>query len=211
MKNDKHMDDLVAIRAIMERSTRFLSLSGLSGIFAGVYALLGASLVYFNLGNNPGSTLSGDTTYPLPPAMLIRHYSYFLLIAVTVLVLSIGTCIYLSMRKASKSDEKMLNPASRRFLINLLIPLVTGGVFCIELLRQGLTEWIAPSLLIFYGLALINGSKYTLDDIRYLGVCEILIGLIALFIPGYGLLFWSAGFGILHIIYGSMMYYKYEA
>ncbi len=209
MKNEKHLDDLVAIRAIMERSTRFLSLSGLSGIFAGFYALLGAALVYVRM--NSVSSPYAPATWPLEPGEILRYYSFFLLVAAGVLVLSVLTGIILTMKKASRSAEKFLNPASRRLVINLLIPLVTGAIFCTEMLRQGMTEWIAPALLIFYGLALINGSKYTLDDIRYLGICEILIGLIALFLPGHGLLFWSAGFGILHIIYGTMMYYKYDS
>ena len=74
MKNDKHIDDLVAIRAIMERSTRFLSLSGLSGIFAGVYALTGATLVYLNLDPASGYAEAHDTVYPLQPFELIKHY-----------------------------------------------------------------------------------------------------------------------------------------
>ena len=209
MKNEKHLDDLVAIRAIMERSTRFLSLSGLSGIFAGVYALLGATLAYLNL--KESSHYPSLHTFPLEPAALVSHYSYYLVIAVLVLVLSIGTCVFLTRKKAFRSDEKMMNPASRRLVINMLIPLVPGGIFCLELLRQGMIEWVASSLLIFYGLALVNASKYTLDDIRHLGLCQIFLGLLALFIPGYGLFFWAAGFGILHIVYGAMMYFKYDS
>jgi len=69
---------------------------------------------------------------------------------------------------------------------------------------------IAPVMLVFYGLALINASKYTLNDIRYLGYAETVIGLIACFFVDYGLLAWTIGFGALHIIYGLMMFYKYE-
>ena len=65
-------------------------------------------------------------------------------------------------------------------------------------------------MLIFYGLALINSSKYTFFEIRYLGIAEIVLGLIASVFVSSGLILWAAGFGLLHIIYGIIMYYKYE-
>src|SRR4030095_2495058 len=188
MKNDSHLNDLVTIRVLMERSTRFISLSGLSGVFAGIYALAGAYLVYSYL-NEPGiSEFYGTLIYPLQIDGIIKHYTFFLIIAAGVLFLSMATGIFFTARKASRSDEKVWNPASRRMLINLLIPLATGGVFCIQLLNLGLHGLVGPAMLIFYGLALINGSKYTLEDIRYLGISEIILGLISLFFPGYGLL-----------------------
>ena len=95
-------------------------------------------------------------------------------------------------------------------MINLLIPLITGGLFILILLSRGYYGIVAPSFLIFYGLALINGSKYTLRDIKYLGIVEILLGLVCGLVPGYGLIFWALGFGVMHILYGSIMYYKYE-
>jgi hypothetical protein len=65
-------------------------------------------------------------------------------------------------------------------------------------------------MLIFYGLALINASKYTYNDIRYLGISELLIGLCSTLFLGYGLFFWAAGFGLAHIVYGALMYFKYD-
>jgi hypothetical protein len=65
-------------------------------------------------------------------------------------------------------------------------------------------------MLIFYGLALLNASKYTLKEIRYLGMSEICLGLIASAWVQFGIVFWGIGFGMLHIIYGTFMYFKYE-
>jgi hypothetical protein len=95
-------------------------------------------------------------------------------------------------------------------VINLAIPLAVGGIFCAILLYHGIVYLMAPAMLIFYGLALVNGSKYTLTDIRYLGLSEIVLGVFAAFFIGYGLLAWAIGFGVLHIVYGTLMYYKYE-
>jgi hypothetical protein len=94
----------------------------------------------------------------------------------------------------------------------MLIPLVAGGIFCIAMLYHGgaFILLISPAMLIFYGLSLVNGSKYTLHDIRYLGCLEIVLGLIAVFNLGYGIIFWALGFGVLHIIYGALMWFKYD-
>ena len=53
-------------------------------------------------------------------------------------------------------------------------------------------------------------SRYTQRDIKYLGYTEIGLGLLAGIFLNYGLLFWSLGFGVFHIVYGVAMYYKYE-
>ena len=109
-----------------------------------------------------------------------------------------------------KKEQKIWDALTRRLLINLMIPLITGGLFCLALFYHGYIALIAPATLIFYGLALINSSKYTFNDVRYLGISEIVLGMIALFMLGYGLEVWAIGFGLLHILYGSLMYFKYE-
>ena len=70
--------------------------------------------------------------------------------------------------------------------------------------------YVAPLTLLFYGLSCVHASKYTIGGVRYLGITIILIGLIATYFTGYGLLFWAIGFGLCHIIYGALMYFKYE-
>ena len=122
---------------------------------------------------------------------------------------SIGVGIFLSTRKAKKNNQKIWDLQTKRLLINLLIPLITGGIFCLILLFNGYVGIIAPLTLIFYGLALVNASKYTLKEVRSLGIAEIILGLIATYFIGYGLLFWSVGFGLLHIIYGIIMKTRY--
>ena len=83
-------------------------------------------------------------------------------------------------------------------------------IFCLALLRWDLPALVAPSTLVFYGLALVNGSKHTLRDVEFLGLTEIALGLAGLFYLGNGLELWTTGFGLLHIVYGAWMYFKYE-
>ena len=205
MENEKYLRDISEIKNIMDKSSRFISLSGLSGILAGIYALVGAWLayktIYFDtatLGNYSNLVISFESVKKL------------LLIASTVLISSIITAIVLSMRKAKKGKEQFWNATSKRLLINFIIPLASGGYFILFLIEKEMFSLIAPLTLLFYGLACVNASKYTIGDIRYMGITMILLGLLSTCFLGYGLLFWALGFGVCHIVYGSVMYFKYD-
>lgn len=212
MKNpENHLQTLSEIRNLMERSSRFISLSGLSGVSAGIFALFGAAAAYQYLGVGLFSEAPYYTGALHQDGSLNWDFmQFFLLDAMLVLVLSISFGIYFTTRKARRQGQTIWDKTSARLAYNLLIPLGTGGIFCLILLYHNEIHLLAPVTLIFYGLALLNASKYTLDDIRYLGITEIILGLIASLWVGYGLLFWSIGFGILHIFYGMIMYFKYE-
>lgn len=196
-----HLDSLNEIRTMMERSSRFISLSGLAGVFAGIFAITGIVVAYYYLGLN-SLTLNENLSR--------RELSFLIADASVVLVASIVVASLLTVRKAKKKQQQVWNSTSKRLLINMMIPLLAGGLYCIALLNYGLIGLIAPATLIFYGLALLNAGKYTLDDIRYLGICQLTLGIIATFNIGNGILYWVTGFGILHIVYGIVMYNKYE-
>lgn len=199
------LEALHEIRNIMDRSARFLSLSGLSGIFAGLSALTGAAVVkwYFssqgiNYYRDAGSNLTSD------------HRLFLVIVAAVVLIVAILTATFFTVRNARKKNQRPWDNQSKRLLVNLAVPLATGGLFCVILLHHNIIFLIAPAMLIFYGLALLNGSKYSIGDIRYLGLFEIATGLLAAVFPGYGLLLWTFGFGVLHIVYGALVWFKYE-
>ena len=201
MENTKYLHDISQIKSMMERSSRFISLSGLSGVLAGIYALIGAYLA--------------STIIPVFPSYRLviltqEKTLQLVLIGVVVLVLSLSTGIYLTIKRSQKLGLKSWDHTTRRLLINLAIPLITGGIFILILMSKGIIAMAAPASLIFYGLSLVNASKYTYSDIRALGIIEIALGLVATFFVGYGLLFWALGFGVMHIIYGILVYLKYE-
>ncbi len=199
MESKKYLDDISEIKNMMSRSSRFLSLSGLSGILAGVYALIGAYLGYLIL---YPSGWKFDTYKEIQLAILA--------VAAGVVFLAVITAILLTFRKAKKNGEKVWDVSSRRLLANFLIPLITGGVFVLLLIRLEYWIMIAPSTLIFYGLACVNASKYTLGDVLYLGLTTIVLGLLSAYFTGYGLHFWALGFGVCHIVYGALMYFKHD-
>ena len=195
---------------MMEESTRFLSLSGLSGIFAGVFAIIGSFIAYFVILKN-GTIHYNEYLKSLSESETVAIRLKFAADALGVLTLSIIFSFYFSRRIAKREGKTFWSPVSKRLLINMFIPLVTGGIFIVVLLLQNHIQLIVPGLLIFYGLALVNAGKFTLDEVFYLGILEITIGLISAFFSGWGIIFWIIGFGILHIIYGVVMYRKYEA
>jgi hypothetical protein len=200
----EHLKDISEMRAMMERHSKFLSLSGLSGLSAGLCALIGAVAAWFYLGRSLDFI-----------RMPVRHtreelLSFLALDAGLVMVTALALATFFSLRMARKKSIPMWTPTGKLLLINLLIPLAVGGVFCLILLWHGVIAFIPASMLLFYGLALLNASKFTLPEMRYLAITELVLGLGCAIWIGHGLVFWAMGFGIAHIVYGGVMYYKYE-
>jgi len=203
--NKKPEQELAEIKSMMERSTRFLSLSGLSGVLAGIYALIAAAFAYYWI-YFPNLPFGFRTTFVDDASVFAK----LITLALVILALSLGSAYFLSQKKSQRLSTNLWTPAGKRFLQALFIPVLIGGIFCLALVIRGYLIVVAPATLIFYGLALVNASQFTLSDIKYLGYGELILGLISAFFPGYGLITWAIGFGVLHVVYGSMMYYKYD-
>lgn len=205
MKENNYIQDITEIRSMMERSSKFLSLSGWAGILAGIYALAGALIAYKVFDFNPDKIVfnfaDGGTS---------ALYINIILLATVVLFLALGTAIYFSYKRSDKRGERLWTPTTRRLLINMAVPMAAGGILIIILMVNGLTGLVAPFTLLFYGIALFNASRLTIKEVEILGYVQILLGLAGSLFVEYGLLLWALGFGVAHIIYGVYMYYKYE-
>lgn len=204
MKNNEALETVKEIRAMMEKSSRFTSFSGTSAILIGLYALSGA----FIARNIISSIKPIPDGYSAPAWASIAPQLFVL--ALIILFLALATMLFFSIRKAKKTQQSFFNKPAYRTLLNFFLPLITGGIFCIALLFNGNVGIIASAMLLFYGLSLINASKYTYDNIFWLGLAELLTGLICAFFPGKGLLFWAIGFGVLHIFYGIYFHFFIE-
>lgn len=199
MKEEQdHARDLIEIRSMMERSSKFVWLSGWAGIIAGMYALTAAYIAYAVFDFNPAGIEHSGNLLPV------------ILLGIGVFVLAAATATFFSYQRATHRGERLWNATSRRLLANMIVPMVTGGLLILILINKGLIGFIAPFSLLFYGLALYNASKFTFNEVRILGIVEILLGLISAWFVEYGLICWAAGFGIAHIIYGFYIQYKYE-
>lgn len=205
-----HLEQLADIRDLMERSTRFISLSGLSGVSTGLIALAGSIFAWSYMDYKYEGEFDRAQLFCKLEAIPMDYILKLGAAAGFVLVLALGSAIFFTTRKARKQGLPIWDRAAQNMLINLSIPLITGGLFCLVLLKYEICGLIAPATLIFYGLALINASKFTLKEIRYLGITEIVLGFVACFMLRESLIFWGLGFGVLHIFYGILMYYRYE-
>jgi hypothetical protein len=207
MKEEQdYIRDITEMRSLMERSTKFLSLSGLSGILLGLYGLAGAAIAYYLLYRE-----AGELSYHVSDGeSLSGTVVKVIAVAVLILILSLVTAVLLSQRKARKTKEKLWNATAKRLLINMAVPLAAGGLLTLILVAKGFVGLMAPLTLIFYGLALYNASKFTYEEVRSLGLIEIVLGLAGAYLPEYGLWCWALGFGILHIVYGFYLHYRYE-
>jgi hypothetical protein len=200
MESKDYLKDISEIKDLMNKSSRFISLSGLSGILAGIYALIGAGIAYWLVTNYSYGTLILDGNI----FRLVMLDLFF------IAFLSVVTGIFLTTQKAKKHGAKIWDTTSRRLVINFLIPLVVGGLYILIILNQQKYGQSGALMLLFYGLALINASKYSIGDIRYLGFIQIILGLICAWFPGYGFWLWVLGFGVMHIVYGTWMHFKYD-
>ena len=200
MSQEDYLRDISEIKTLMNKSSRFISLSGLSGILAGIYALIGAAFAYWLVSNSGREYLILDGTV----------FRLIILNLIIITVLSIGTAIFLTTKKAKKNNEKIWDSLTKRLLTSFIVPLLAGGIYIIIILNNQKYGQTGALMLLFYGLALLNASKYTLGDIKYLGYTQIVLGLISALYPGYGFWFWVIGFGFMHIIYGAIMYFKYD-
>lgn len=201
---ESSLDALNEIRTIMERSTRFLSLSGMSGVWAGCVALVAATIGHSWQSDSWFLKRSDNSLFNEPIT------GKLLLLAACTFVVALAGAAYFTWRKVNSDGQRVWNSASRQFLLQLMLPMLAGAIFCLGFIYYGHPFYLAPACLIFYGLALINAGKYTLSDIRYLGLFQVALGCVNLFMPGSALYIWGAGFGILHILYGIIMWNKYD-
>ena len=204
-----YSEDLKTIKKIMEESSRFLSLSGLSGIFAGLLAIAGGCIAHFGIMKNK-ILLSSKLLAYLSPKEISSIKLQLVTVALIVLFFALAGALYFSFRKAHLKGQKIWTPVSKRLLLNLSIPLITGAFFILILYSAAQWYLLVPAMLIFYGLALISAGKFTYNEVFYLGLAELLTGFLAAMFQEFTVLFWIIGFGFLHIAYCLFMYRKYE-
>lgn len=200
-----YIEDLKEIKDIMNRSSRFISLSGLSGIAAGIIAFGGAILAQQMVFR--GTPYLSYERIGLPG----HHLQALLLIAFSTLVLAFGAGVFFTARETRKRGQKIWDHHTRRILLNLALPLVSGGIVCLSLLFKGFVGLVIPFTLIFYGMALVHVSKFAIQEMKGLGTLLIVLGIMALNFIAYSLWFWALGFGVLHIIYGIFVPLKYKS
>ena len=196
MENKEVLSTLNDIKEMMERSSKFKAISGLSIIIVGFLASLVSAYIYFCMGDYRINT----------PA----KWRTTVIIAIVLLVVAFATVFVMSYLKARQFKLRFtFDTTMRRLLLNFFIPMAAGGLLCMALLSQQHYGLVSSITLIFYGLALINSSHFSYSELRYLGYAELALGLIDCFLVDYAVLTWFLGFGVFHIVFGIIFMMKY--
>lgn len=215
-QDQQSLETLKDIRSIMDRSSRFISLSGWSGVAAGCCALVGAWFAHGIIEQSSKSHGSMRKPYYGTADINSIHASentglgQLIIIALLTLIAAVTLAFLFTWMRSRKTHTPIWGNSSKRMVFALGLPLGVGGIYMLQLVQAGAYGMIAPGCLLFYGLGLVSASRYTFGEIRWLGYGQLLAGIVNLFMPEYGLYFWALGFGILHIIYGLVMWYTHE-
>lgn len=195
INKDKALESVFEIKELMEKSSKFISISGIAAILAGIYALVGAYVA---------------TQIITQGMCLSATLESMAIIALSVLAAAAVTAGILSYCKSKKTGQKFFSRLTYRALWNFSLPMLAGGVVCVSILMRGYYDIMASVMLLFYGLALVNTSKFTYSSVAWLGYAFICLGAVDSFWAGHSLLFWAIGFGGFHILYGILFYLHYE-
>jgi hypothetical protein len=181
--SDRAMDNLQFIRETMERSTSFTAVPGYGGIFMGLTAIAAGFIGH---------------RQPLGKDWLIVW------LVEAILAFAIGL---FAMWQKSKISETPLNSApARKFVFSFLPPLICAVILTFGLWRFGFFEAMIPSWLLLYGASVITSGSFSARVVPVMGWCFIVLGTIAFVLPtSFGNLLMVLGFGILHIIFGTII------
>ena len=161
MDKDKALESVFEIKELMEKSSKFISVSGIAAILAGIYALAGAYIAT--------QVITSDM-------YLSDTLKLMAIIAMAVLAAAAVTAGILSYCKSQKMGQKFFSRLTYRALWNFSLPMLTGGVLCISILMHEYYDILASVMLLFYGLALVNVSKFTYSSIVWVRLCFHLFG-----------------------------------
>jgi len=181
------IDDLRFIRETMESAASFTAVPGWGGVMIGITAL-GAALV---------------ASLRAPVAWWVGVWGLEALCAFAV-----GASA--AFWKARKAETPLFSTPGRKFVLALLPPMLAAAVLSAVIYRAGFFYLLPGVWLLLYGAAVIAGGAASVKVVPLMGACFMLAGSAALFargVPPDVLL--AAGFGGLHIVFGTIITVKY--
>lgn len=205
MQEKDPINSLNEIKSMMQRSSKFTSISGWSGIWVGFVGIISATIAYFGILEN-SSFYSGYQEFTDLSTIKIK----LIFLSIITLVIALTGGFLFMIKKSNQDDIKFINPVTKRILKKFAFILIIGGIISLIFIKNLNLAYFAPSTLLFYGLALYTVERDTIIEMKYLAICEIILGLLAFYFIYNGLLFWFIGFGILHLIFGAYIIKKYD-
>ena len=200
MSKKDYLKDISEIKNMMNKSSRFNSLSGISGIATGIYAIIGSLIGYQYVTKNNIEISNLDRF----------HFSLLFADLVLIIFLSLITSLIITRRKVKVDGISSGSILTKKMLSNFLIILIPSTIYVLILILNHDFVGAGSLMLFFYGASLINASHNTLEEIKTLGLIEIVLGILIILIPAFAFWIWLIGAGIIHVIFGLYMYFKHE-
>ena len=181
------MDNLRYIRETMERAGAFTAVPGWGGVWMGLSAVLAACIA---------------TWQPSFDAFLAT----WLIEAAVALAIGAASMWH----KAKSGKHSLASAPARKFALSFAPPLLAGGVLTLVLYRNGSGAALPGLWLLLYGAGIVTGGAFSVKVVPLMGICFMLWGAIALFIPAvWSNLSLALGFGCMHIIFGFLIARRY--
>lgn len=181
------IDDLRFIRETMENAASFTAVPGWGGVAMGVTALATACIA------------------PRPATARIWLLTWVIAALAAFALGALG--VYW---KARRAGTPVFTRPGRKFLLSLFPPLVAGAVISAAIYGTGANRLLPSVWLLLYGVAVISAGTYSVRVVPAMGLCFMLLGISALFCPlAWGNLVMAAGFGGLHVLFGTIIARRY--
>jgi len=206
----QELEQLREIKSMMEKSSRFISLSGWSGVAAGTCALIGAVLAYPYVDLTERETIRGIYRRQGYESIMDYFFHPLTYIAIFTFIAAAISAFIFTYIKSQRQKINIWGKMTRKVAFHFLVPFITGSLFILYLTLRKDFIYVAPLSLIVYGISLFSVYKFTIHETLYLALALIVLGLSNLLFSGYSYIFWITGFGFCHIVYGVYMWYKYD-
>jgi hypothetical protein len=111
--------------------------------------------------------------------------------------------------KAQRTGLPLTSGPSRKFALGFL-PSIAAAVVLTSALFQAHQIPLLPGVwLVLYAAAVLSGAAFSIPLLRSMGLGFLLAGALALFHPAWGNFLMAAGFGGLHIVFGTWIGLKH--
>ncbi len=180
-------EELRYIRDTLERAGSFTAVPGWGGVIVGLTAFGAAAVAW-----NQTSRAAWITVWLVEAALAA--------------IVGIWAVAW----KAKSAGVPLLSGPGRRFALSFAPPIAVGALLTAVLWRAGLVTSLPGMWLALYGTAVITGGAFSIEIVPLMGLCFLVLGAVALFSPAaWGDAFMAAGFGGLHVIFGTLIARRY--
>jgi hypothetical protein len=183
---ERAMDNLRFIRETMERAGTFTAVSGWGEVVIGCTAIAAAIIA---------SRLA-----------LVGWVVAWLIEA--ALAAAIAT-VFMTV-KARAAGMPLITGPVRKLVLSFSPPMLVGMLLTMLFVQRGLEAFLPGSWMLLYGTGVVTAGTYSVRIVPVMGAAFMVLGAWALFAPAaWATALMVAGFGGLHIVFGTLIARRY--